>query len=318
MGILTEALLEVAAALVVEDADEAAMASVDGARAQGDDLADGEVSETGTTDSRIIVAHVGDAAEPEEEDGIKPLSDRLMTELTAFRTLALREAVGQDPAIAQLAVLHALCLKLFYRYGLDSCLEIEPKSVMFGAQAPGLADTPLAARVDARHEAWAAQLPEESSELWDVLESFDTDSRDALFAHCVSLTVNAVVESYNRRPKAVAHADRLAQAISLDLAAAGWTATVDNYLGRVSKARILEAVREAKGPIAAERIAQLKKGEMAAEAEGLLSGTGWLPDPLRIPGVRTAVAADETAIGNLSPEPDTDHSAGEAEAIAAE
>ncbi len=306
---------------VVEEADEAAMAGVAGAWTQGGEGGDpavGDEPETGTTDSRIIVAHVGDAAEPEEEDGIKPLSDRLMTELTAFRTLALREAVGQDPAIAQLAVLHALCLKLFYRYGLDSCLEIEPKSVMFGAQAPCLADTPLAARVDSRHRHWAEQLPEESSELWDVLGSFDTDSRDALFAHCVSLTVNAVVESYNRRPKAVAHADRLAQAVSLDLAAGGWTATVDNYLGRISKARILEAVREAKGPTAAERIAQLKKGEMAAEAETLLSGTGWLPEPLRMPGVQTAVAADETAIGDLSAERDTDHSASEAEAIAAE
>ena len=223
-----------------------------------------------------------------------------------------------SPAIAYLAVLHALCLKLFYRYGLESCLEIDPKSVMFGAQAPGLADTPLAARVDARHRNWAEQLPEESGELWDVLGSFDTDSRDALFAHCVSLTINAVVEPYNRRPKAIAHADRLAQAVSLDLAAAGWAATVDNYLGRVSKARILEAVREAKGQTAAERIAQLKKGEMAAEAEALLSGTGWLPEPLRMPGVQTAVAADETAIGDLSAEPDNDHPAGEAEAVAAE
>ena len=306
---------------VVEEADEAAMAGVDGARAQGSeggDPGERDDSETGTTDSRIIVAHVGDAAELEEDEGIKPLSDRLTTELTAYRTLALREALGNEPGIAHLAVLHALCLKLFYRYGLDSCLEIEPKSVMFDAQAPGLADTLLAARVDARHRHWAEQLPEESCELWDVLGSFDTDSRDALFAHCVSLTINAVVESYNRRPKAVAHADRLAQAVSLNLAAAGWMATVDNYLGRVSKARILEAVREAKGQAAAERIAPLKKGEMAAEAETLLSGTGWLPEPLRMAGAQTAPAEDETAIADLPVEPDTDHSAGEAEAIAAE
>jgi ParB family transcriptional regulator, chromosome partitioning protein len=30
------------------------------------------------------------------------------------------------------------------------------------------------------------QLPQESGELWDVLLAFDTDSRDALFAHCVA------------------------------------------------------------------------------------------------------------------------------------
>ena len=104
-------------------------------------------------------------AEPEEDEGIRPLPDRLLTELTAYRTLALREALGNEPGIAFLALLHALCLKLFYRYGAETCLEIEAKSVMFGAQAPGLADTPLAERVDARHRNWAAQLPEDTGEL---------------------------------------------------------------------------------------------------------------------------------------------------------
>ena len=41
-------------------------------------------------------------------------------------------------AVAFVAALHVLCLKLFYRYALDSCLEIEPKSAMFGGQAPGV------------------------------------------------------------------------------------------------------------------------------------------------------------------------------------
>ena len=64
-----------------------------------------------------------EAAEPEEEDDIKPLPDRLLTELTAHRTLALRQALAKKPETAFLAALHALCLKLFYPYALDSCLE---------------------------------------------------------------------------------------------------------------------------------------------------------------------------------------------------
>ena len=68
------------------------------------------------------------------------------------------------------------------------------------------------------------------------------------------------------------------------MTAAGWTPTVDGYLGRVTKARILEAVAEAKGEAAADRIAHLKKGDMAAGAERLLAGSGWLPEPLRTPG----------------------------------
>ncbi len=64
--------------------------------------------------------------------------------------------------------------------------------------------------------------------------------------------------------------------------AVGWKPTVENYLGRVTKPRILEAVREAKGEQSAQLIDHLKKGEMAKEAERLLDGTGWLPEPLRL------------------------------------
>jgi ParB family chromosome partitioning protein len=49
----------------------------------------------------------------------------------------------------------------------------------------------------------------------------------------------------------------------------------------VPKARILEAVREAKGEGTAQLLDHLKKGEMATEAERLLKGSGWLPEVLR-------------------------------------
>jgi ParB family chromosome partitioning protein len=65
----------------------------------------------------------------------------------------------------------------------------------------------------------------------------------------------------------------------------------------VPKARILEAVREAKGDASVQLIDHLKKGEMAKEAERLLDGTGWLPEPLRGPGaVSPETAADEEAL----------------------
>jgi ParB family chromosome partitioning protein len=257
------------------------------------DAPEGSASEAPETQRAVIIiggAAEEEGAEPEEDEGIRPLSDRLLTELTAYRTLALREAVGNDPGIAFLAVLHILCLKLFYPYALDSCLEIGARAVMFGNQAPGLADTKLAADLDARHRNWAEQLPEEPGELWDVLTGFDSKSRDALFAHCVSLAVNAVHDAYNRRPKAHAHAQRLAETVSLDMVAAGWAPTVDNYLGRITKVQILEAVREAKGEEAARRIEHLKKGEMATEAERLLDGAGWLPEVLRTRGVKPVLA----------------------------
>jgi ParB family chromosome partitioning protein len=219
--------------------------------------------------------------EAEEDEGLSPISDRLMTELTSHRTLGLRQALGERPDVAFLAALHVLTLKTFYQYGSDSCLELDLKSVSFGAQAPGLNDSASAEAIRVRHEGWAKALPKESADLWEALQEWDGDSQAGLFAHVVSLSVNAVHEAWNRRPRAFAHADRLAQAVDLDMVAAGWKPTVDNFLGRVTKARILQAVAEAKGQRAADRIEHLKKGDMAAEAETLLADTGWLPEPLR-------------------------------------
>jgi ParB family chromosome partitioning protein len=187
-----------------------------------------------------------------------------------------------------------LCLKAFYHFGADSCLEIEARSAGFANQAPGLADSAPAKAIEERHRRWADQLPREPEELWDALTAFDGDSRAMLFAHCAALTVNAVHEPYQRHPKALVHADRLGEAVGLDLVEAGWTPTAESYLGRVPKARILEAVREAKGESAAELIDHLKKGDMAREAERLLEGSGWLPEPLR--GLEASrPAADEPA-----------------------
>jgi ParB family chromosome partitioning protein len=225
-----------------------------------------------------------DDPDEDENEGVRPISDRLMTELTTHRTLALRDAIANDPDVAFRATLHALCLKLFYRYGFDTCLEIEAKTVLFG-NSSGLSDTACAKAVDARHKQWSDWMPKDTGELWDMLADLDSDSRHALFAHCVGLTINAVHQAYDRRPKVLHHAGRLATAVNLDMAAAGWTPTVDSYLGRVTKARILDAVREAKGEKAADRIAHLKKPEMAKAAERLLDGTGWLPEPLRTAGL---------------------------------
>jgi ParB family chromosome partitioning protein len=231
------------------------------------------------------------ATEPEEDEGLRPIPDKLLTELTANRTLALRHALGERPDVAFLAALHALALGVFYTYRSDTCLELDLKSVQFGSQAPGLNDSPLARAFDERHQSWRSALPKDSGDLWDALDAFDGDSRAALFAHCVSLSVNAVHEAWNRRPKAFAHADRVAQTVDLDMAAS-WTPTAANFLGRVTKARILQAVAEGRGQRAADRIEHLKKVEMATEAEALLAGSGWLPEPLRTPGKVFATTID--------------------------
>ena len=283
---------------------------------------DGESDEATTSDGDDDAADGAEnetSSEPEEEDeGLSPISDRLMTELTAHRTLGLRHALGEQPQIAFHAALHALTLKVFYHYGSDSCLELDLKSVSFGAQAPGLNDCASAQAIRARHESWAKALPKESTDLWAALQDWDGDSQALLFAHVVSLSVNAVHDAWNKRPRALAHADKLAQAVDLDMTAAGWKPTVDNYLGRVTKARILGAVAEGRGQRAADRIEHLKKGEMAAEAETLLAEAGWLPEPLRTPGRPASQATEASAEPAVaeSAESDGESAIGEEDGVA--
>lgn len=249
-------------------------------------------------------------SEPDEDEGLSPISDRLMAELTAHRTLGLRNALAERPDIAFVAALHALTLTVFYHYGSDSCLELGLKSVGFSGQTPALNDSAVAETANARHEAWSKRLPKASDELWDALLQWSDEDRASLFAHIVSLSVNAVSESWNRRPRALAHADVLARTIGLDMAVAGWRPTVDTFLGRVTKARILQAITEAKGERAADRIAHLKKGDMATEAETLLSDTGWLPEPLRTLG-EAQQNGSETADDPAEPESGVAESAAE-------
>jgi ParB family chromosome partitioning protein len=83
---------------------------------------------------------------------------------------------------------------------------------------------------------------------------------------------------------------------------AGWEPTVDNYLGRVTKARIVQAVREARGEDSAQLIDHMKKDLMAREAARLLEGSNWLAEPLRLAGDNASVDAGETVTGNVTDE----------------
>ena len=218
--------------------------------------------------------------DPDEEPG-RAIPDRLLIELTEWRTLALRDALAKRPDIAFIAALHSLCLDLFYARGAASCVDIAARQGVLRSGAVGLSDSAAAIAIDARHQEFADRLPADPVALWDALIAMEESARLMLFAHCVALTVDAVFRPYDRRSAALGHADILASAIDLNVAEAGWKPTADGYFLRISKAQILEAVREAKGDDAAARLEGLKKPDMAAAAEELLRESTWLPTVMR-------------------------------------
>jgi ParB family chromosome partitioning protein len=125
-----------------------------------------------TTNGQPITAGLPD----DEDDGaLKPLPERLVMELTAHRTLALREAIGRSPDVALTLLLLKLVTDTFRTAGASgSCIEASVRHVYMSAQASDLKDNAVAKAVDDRHAAWEADLPlGDDAALWDYLTVLD-------------------------------------------------------------------------------------------------------------------------------------------------
>lgn len=209
------------------------------------------------------------------------LSDRLVEDLTAHRTAALRTVLAGNPDLALTAVVHALVLTLFYHFGAESCLDLTLKSEGLERSATGFEDSAAGKALAERQDYWRRTLPQEAEGLWDWLLAQDTAIRLDLLAYCAGCSVNAVKKPHERGDTdRLDHADRLAETLGLDMAR-WWQPTGPNYLSRVSKAHLLEAVREGVTKEAAENLAKLKKDALVIEAGKRLDGTRWLPAILR-------------------------------------
>ena len=205
------------------------------------------------------------------------LSDRLAQRLSAHRTAALQIEVARHPQVALAALVHSMVQTVLQdsRYGLNR--DALPLGVSLKAQdrlegiAPDWPESPAAVALRKLHQVAGEGLPEDSAELFAVLLAKSQDELVRLLAVCVAVTVDVVTSrAAQHQPGA-----ELAQAVGLDMAA-WWKPTADGYFQHVPKAAILEAVG-AFAPSHVTRLAKLKKGDIASEAERLADGTGWMP-----------------------------------------
>lgn len=201
------------------------------------------------------------------------ISEKLAKRLSAHRTAALQAEVARHPHMALVAVVHRLALRVVvdaYRSeGSPVNISASPQDGL-DAHAPDVAQSRAAIGIREVRQAWADRLPQDPDALFMELLTFAQPELLSLLAVGVAVTVDAVTSRENDTPAAL-----LAQAVGLDMHD-WWTPTAAGYFEHVSKAKTLEAV-EVFAPEQVNRLAKLKKAELASEAERLVAGTGWLP-----------------------------------------
>jgi ParB family chromosome partitioning protein len=212
------------------------------------------------------------------------LSDTLLVDLHAARTVALRLELMTNPEIALRAVAHSLAGHLILKE--SGVLTVTARETYISAISAAHCPDDDALRACITY--WRTRLSGDSGQLWNaIMELTPTELLD-LIAVCAALSVDAThtkTGDYSNRQRMI-HADQLAETLRLDMSK-HWTPTAESYFGRVSKKAICLAIAEAAGESVAFRIQDLKKPVMAAEAARLVAGSGWVPAELRTKGLLT-------------------------------
>lgn len=221
----------------------------------------------------------GEAANEDEGDTAgepqaPAVSDRLAQRLSAHRTAALQIEVARHPQVALAALVHGMVQTVLQdrHYGHDLPLGVRlTVQDRLEGMAPDLSDAPAAGALRKMQQATGEALPQDSAELLAALLAMEQGELVNLLAVCVAATVDVVT------PRASQHQPgaELAQAVGLDMAA-WWSPSAEGFFKHVPKAAILEAVGEF-APDHVNRLAKLKKADIAGEAERLAGGTGWMP-----------------------------------------
>lgn len=224
------------------------------------------------------------------------LSAVLQAELEAHRTLGLRAEIARQPELALRVAVHGLATAAFYnQWGAQWGGTVANFYASMASQVsyPALTDSPARRAAERAEAEQRDKLPEQHADLWPWLEGQDVPALLALLAVCVARKADAGGKDWTTEAGARTTQARAAAAAGLDMRE-WWGATRDSYFDRVTKAHILDAVREGAGAEAARRIDGMKKEGMAANAEAALAGKGWLPKLLRVPSGSGSQTETET------------------------
>ncbi|MER8387283.1 ParB/RepB/Spo0J family partition protein [Mesorhizobium sp. M1380] len=195
-----------------------------------------------------------------KEKGPPTISNALHQRLSGQATLAVRQALQQEPRVGLIALLAG-----------------------FMTHRRMHSDSP----VRVYHEGFAKKNGEDKESFASVFSRLSDMTDQELFAAAAGCAAEAVhmERPHNGRMPFDADAAPLAASIKPDLLAVALQETFDaaDYFGGASKPFVIQAIREAINDEEARKADKMKKADLTAFALANVPQTGWLPPELRAP-----------------------------------
>jgi ParB family transcriptional regulator, chromosome partitioning protein len=216
---------------------------------------------------------------PSPKRHVADVSEPLTRRLAAHRTAALQAVLLGNSQLALATLAHTLLRRAFID---DYCADRPAMQITATAASHALvsvADDLKAGRafqvVEAAKATWRERLPDQRSEWFGWLIGLPQPELLELLGLCAALTVNALPAA-----GAAYDANAIASAAGLDMAD-WWEPSAEGFLNHVSKAQIVQALKEADPDFARDGVEGMKKDVLVNTAASRLAGTRWLPAPLR-------------------------------------
>ncbi|MGE0531901.1 MAG: ParB/RepB/Spo0J family partition protein [Hyphomonadaceae bacterium] len=239
---------------------------------------------------RTTSDHGGADADAEPAAAPKPaVPAKLLDELLAHKTLGLRVAIIDSPALALRLVTFSLAAS-FMGDASASCLAIAVDHVDVGRSITR-AESKAAEEFAEIGAVWRSRLPANPEELWAYVSSMD----EPMLLELIAVTIAAGIDLRRVGPLSGVEArhalgQTLCDRAGLDMTKY-WKASVESYFEHVRKDAVVEALMEANPKLDRAALEKAPKKELLTRAKRAFKQGPWLPSPLR-----TSAAAAPLAI----------------------
>jgi ParB family chromosome partitioning protein len=205
------------------------------------------------------------------------LPAKLVDELMAHKTLALRAELASQPVLALRCVVFALAANTTSRLGPLSLIRVRIDETDVG-KLTIRAESKAQAHYASMLNQWRDRLLADPTALWTYLADADLSTLLDLLAVLAAPAIEL------RAGRGEHIADLLCEAAGLDMRK-WWHASAESFFEHVRKDVAVDAIMEVNPALDRAKLDKASKKDVLARVRKTFKGRGWLPPPLRTQSV---------------------------------